>query len=179
LFVAAAALAASAGAWAAGAPYPSQHQGEGHERTAVAGIFAGTRFVPRSALVRYEIGLSCCPSKTIGDVQVDLFEKPGLSCKTLDDAKDRRFFTYSVESNGKALPVGHAVPDSFFQQASFNVTGLTTGFQIGTRIVFTRIDTSRSATWHGSIRAPRSTYSGKTYSLAGTFAGRWCGTVRS
>jgi hypothetical protein len=176
--VAAAALAAG-GSAATGKPYPAQHQGSGREPTALSGIFAGTPFVPRSALVRYEIGPSCCPTKTIGEVDVYLFEARGVTCKKLDDARYHRNFSYSVEADGKALPVGRAVPDSFFQQASFNVTGLTTGFQIGIRIVFTRIDTSPGRTWHGRIRAPRSTYSGKTYSLAGTFAARWCGTVRS
>lgn len=164
---------------AAGAPYPAQHAGSGREPTSASGIFAGKPFVARSALVRYELGLSCCPSKTVGDVDVYLFEQKGITCRTLEAARYHRNFSYSVEADGKALPVGRPVPDSFFQQASFNIVALTTGFQIGIQIVFTRIDTSPGKTWHGRIRAPRSTYSGKTYSLAGTFAARWCGTARS
>jgi hypothetical protein len=171
-------MSACGGPCDASQPYPAQHEGSGHEPTRIAGVFAGSRFVARSALVRYEIGLSCCPSKTIGDVVVYLFEARGVSCRTLDDAKDRRFFTFTVQADGRKLPVRRPVPASFFQQASFNIPGLTSGFQIGTRIVFTKIGTSKGDSWHGSIRVPRSTLSGKTYSLAGTFAAPWCGTTR-
>ena len=172
-------MSACGGPCAASQPYPAQHEGSGREPTRIAGVFAGSRFVAHSALVRYEIGLSCCPSKTIGDIEVYLFESRGVTCKTLEAAKSRRFFTFAVEADGKKLPVGRPVPGSFFQQASFNVPGLTSGFQIGTTIVFTRIGTSKGDSWHGSIRVPRSTLSGKKYSLAGSFAAPWCGTVRS
>ena len=157
-------------------PYPAQHQGTGAQATASAGVFAGTPFAVHSALVRYEIGKSCCPARTIGDVDVYLFERAGVTCRTLDDARYKRNFSYTVETSGKRLPVGSPPPDSLFQQASFNVVGLTTGFQIGIRIVFSRIDTTPGARWHGSIMVPLMTYNGKTYSLAGTFAARWCGT---
>ena len=174
------ALAGASGAWAAaGKPYPSQHQGTGREPIAASGTFAGSRFVARSAVVRYEIGLSCCPSKTIGEVDVYLFETKDVTCKTLDDSRSKRNFSYSVEANGKALPVGRPAPSSFFQQASFNVVGLTTGNQVGIRIVFTRIDTTKGHLWHGTFRAPRFASAGKVYALSGSFAASWCGTVRS
>jgi hypothetical protein len=171
-------MSACGGPCAASQPYPAQHEGSGREPTRIAGVFAGSPFAAHSARVRYEIGASCCPARTVGDVEVYLFEERGVTCKTLEAAKRRRFFTFTVEADGKQLPVGRPVPRSFFQQASFNVPGLTSGFQIGTRIVFTRIGTSKSDSWHGSIRVPRSTLSGKTYSLAGTFAASWCGTTR-
>jgi hypothetical protein len=165
--------------FAAAPPYPAQHQGAGREPTAGTGTFAGTRFVPRSAVVDYEIGLSCCPSKTIGEINVFMFERSGVTCGTLEAAKSPRFFSYTVETDGRKAPVGRVVPASFFQQASFNVVGLTTGFQPGVSIVFTRIDTARAGVWHGRISVPRQRYSGKIYALAATFAARWCGTKRS
>jgi hypothetical protein len=160
------------------APYPAQHAGAGKEPTNAAGIFAGSRYVARSALVDYEVGLSCCPQKTVGQVNVFLFEQAGIGCAKLENAKYKRFFSYTVETNGKKLPLGRA-PESFFQQASFNVVGLTTGFQPGVSISFTRIDTAANALWHGRVNVPRQKYNGKTYALSGTFAARWCGTKRS
>lgn len=173
LLLLAAALASAPG------PYPSQHAGTGREPTAGTGTFAGTTFTPRSALVRYELGASCCPQKTVGELTVYLFERAGVTCSGLEAAKSRRFVSYEVETDGRALPVGKPPPSSWFQQASFNVPGLTTGFQIGISIVFTRIDTSARGVWHGRIVAPRAKLSGKTYAFTGTFAGGWCGTSRS
>jgi hypothetical protein len=160
-------------------PYPPQHAGSGREPTAGAGTFASTKFVAHSALVDYELGASCCPSKTIGEVNVYVFEARGVRCATLERAKGKRFFSYTIETDGKRLPVGRMPPDAWFHQASFNVIGVTTGFQPGVSIVFTRIDTSRSGVWHGHIRVPRQTFNKKTYSFNGTFAARWCGTKRS
>ena len=48
---------------AAPGPYPAQHQGAGSEPTTASGVFAGTAFTARSALVDYEIGASCCPQR--------------------------------------------------------------------------------------------------------------------
>jgi hypothetical protein len=160
-------------------PYPAQHQGAGHATIEGRGVFAGTAFVPRSALVDYELGKSCCPDKTVGEVTVYLFEAPGVGCSKLEQAKGKRFFSYEVETDGKKLPVGRAAPAKFFQQASFNIVGLTTGFQPGVSIVFTRIDTRPGGIWHGRISVPRQTYNGKTYALRETLAARWCGTKRS
>jgi hypothetical protein len=160
-------------------PYPAQHQGSGREPTTGSGIFAGTRFVPRSALADYEIGLSCCPEKTVGNVNVFLFERSGVACRSLEAARSKRFFSYTVETDGRKLPIGSVVPAGLFQQASFNVIGLTTGFQPGVSIVFTRIDTTPGGVWHGRIKVPRQTYEHKTYGFTGTFAARWCGTKRS
>jgi hypothetical protein len=171
--VAAAALAAAPG------PYPAQHEGTGTQRLAGAGIFAGSTFVPHSALVDYELGASCCPQGTVGQVNVFLFETGGVRCATLEGAKGRGFFSYTIETDGKKLPVGRAVPSSLTQQASFNVVGLTTGFQPGVSIVFTRIDTAPTGVWHGRIAVPKQRFRGKTYAFAGTFAARWCGTRRS
>ena len=56
---------------------------------------------------------------------------------------------------------------------------MTTGFQPGVSIVFTRIDTARNGLWHGRISVPRQKYTGKVYALRGTFAAGWCGTKRS
>jgi hypothetical protein len=160
-------------------PYPAQHQGTGREPTRGSGIFAGTPFVPLSALADYEIGLSCCPSKTVGNVNVYLFERSGVTCPPLESAKSKRFFSYTIETDGKRLPVGRALPASLFQQASFNVVGLTTGFQPGVSIVFTRIDTSSTGVWHGRINVPRQNFNHKTYAYKGTFAAHWCGSRRS
>ena len=167
------AIAAAVGA------YPAQHQGTGKQPTTATGTFAGKPFVAHSALVAYDVGKSCCPEKTIGNVDVFLFERAGISCAKLEAAKSARFFSYTVEADGKRLPVGRTVPSSFFQQASFNVVGLTTGFQPGVSITFSRIDTAANALWHGSISVPPNTYNGKHYSLKGTFAARWCGTRKS
>lgn len=160
-------------------PYPVQHEGSGKEPTAGRGIFADTGFVPHSALVDYELGASCCPQKTVGQVNVFLFESPGVRCATLERAKGKRFFSYTVETDGKKLPVGRPPSAAWFQQASFNVVGLTTGFQPGVSIVFTHVDTTRAGIWHGRIDVPRQKFNGKTYAFAGTFAARWCGTKRS
>ena len=160
-------------------PYPSQHEGTGAEPTSGAGIFAGTAFKPHSALARYELGVSCCPSKQIGQLDVYLFERAGVTCAKLDDARSQRNVSYTVETSGKKVPVGHPPPGSLFQQASFNVTGVTTGFQVGVEIVFTRVDTTPNALWHGGITVPRTTFNGKTYAFKGTFAARWCGTKKS
>jgi hypothetical protein len=160
-------------------PYPQQRAGSGGEPTRGSGVFAGTSFVPRSALVDYEIGLSCCPSTRVGNVNMYLFERSGVTCRSLEAAKSRRFFSYSVETDGKKLPVGRVVPASVFQQASFNIVGLTTGFQPGVSIVFTRIDTTTHGIWHGRITVPRQTFKHKTYAFTGTFAAPWCGTKRS
>lgn len=160
-------------------PYPAQHQGSGREPTEGSGVFAGTRFVPRSALADYEIGLSCCPSKSVGNVDVFLFERAGVTCRGLEAARSNRFFSYSVETDGKRLPVGRVVAAGFFQQASFNVVGLTTGFQPGVSIVFTRIDTSPNGVWHGRIKVPRQSFKHKTYAFTGSFAARWCGSKRT
>jgi hypothetical protein len=160
-------------------PYPAQHEGSGHEPTGGKGTFAGTAFVPRSALVDYELGASCCPQKTVGQIHVFLFERRGVTCASLEQARSKRFFSYEVETDGQRAPVGRPVPSSFFQQASFNVVGLTTGFQPGVSIVFTRIDTARSGVWHGRIEVQRQKLNGKAYALTATFAARWCGTKRS
>ena len=160
-------------------PYPAQHQGMGREPTKGSGIFAGTPFVPRSALADYQIGLSCCPSKTVGNVNVYLFERRGVTCSSLEAAKSKRFFSYTLETDGKRLPVGRVVPGSVFQQASFNILGLTTGFQPGVSVVFTRIDTARNGVWHGRIAVPRQVFNHKTYAYKGTFAAPWCGSKRT
>jgi hypothetical protein len=160
-------------------PYPAQHEGSGKEPTRASGTFADTSFVARSALVDYESGPSCCPQKTVGQVNVFLFEQASVRCATLEQAKHKRFFSYTIETDGKKLPVGRATPASLFQQASFNIVGLTTGFQPGVSIVFTRIDTARNAFWHGRVSVPRQEYKGKVYALGGTFAAGWCGTRRS
>jgi hypothetical protein len=158
-------------------PYPAEHQGAGREPTKASGIFAGSTFVARSALVDYELGASCCPQGTVGQVNVYLFEQAGVSCAKLEQAKGKRFFSYTVETDGKTLPVGRVAPAGLLQQASFNVIGNTTGFQPGVSIVFTSIDTA-GGLWHGRITVPLQKYNGKTYSLNGTFAARWCGTKR-
>jgi hypothetical protein len=160
-------------------PYPAQHEGAGREPTAGRGLFAGSVFVPRSALVDYELGASCCPQKTVGQVNVFLFEASGIRCGGLEQAKGRRFVSYTVETDGRKLPVGRRPPADWFQQASFNIVGLTTGFQPGVSIVFTRIDTAAAGVWHGRIAVPRQRFDGKTYAFAGTFAAPWCGTRRS
>jgi hypothetical protein len=160
-------------------PYPAQHEGAGKEPTTATGIFAGTQFVPRSALADYELGASCCPQKTVGQVNVYLFEQPGVGCGNLEKAKGKRFFSYTLETDGKTLPAGRVAPASLFQQASFNVVGSTTGFQPGVSITFTRIDTAPGGEWHGRIKVPLQKFGGKTYSLDGTFAADWCGTKRS
>jgi hypothetical protein len=160
-------------------PYPAQHQGTGREQTVGSAVFAGTKFLPRSALVDYEVGKSCCPDKMVGDVNVYVFERAGVTCAKLGAARSSRFFSYSVETDGKKLPVGHPLSAVFFQQASFNIVGLTTGFQPGVSIVFTRIDTSPSARWHGRINVPPNVYAGKHYSYKGTFGAAWCGTKTS
>jgi hypothetical protein len=159
--------------------YPAQHQGSGREPVQAGGVFAGTAFVAHSALADYEVGLSCCPSKTVGNVNVFLFERAGVTCRGLEAARAERFFSYEVETDGKRLPVGRVVPGNLFQQASFNVVGLTTGFQPGVSIVFTRINTSANGVWHGRIKVPRQTFNHKTYALTGAFAARWCGSKRS
>ena len=159
--------------------YPVQRQGSGREPTAGGGIFAGTAFVPDSALADYETGLSCCPSTTVGNVNVFLFERSGVTCRSLEAARSKRFVSYTVETDGRKLPVGRVVPGSFFQQASFNVVGLTTGFQPGVSIVFTRIDTSPDGVWHGRIKVPRQSFKHKTYAFTGSFAARWCGSKRT
>ena len=164
---------------AAPGPYPAQQQGTGSEPTTASGVFAGTAFAARSALVDYELGASCCPRTTVGQVNVYLFEQRGVSCAALEQAKSKRFFSYTIETDGSKLPLARAVPARLFQQASFNVVGLTTGFQPGVSIAFTRIDTNSVGLWHGRINVPRQRYNGKTYSLAGTFAARWCGTKSS
>lgn len=164
---------------AAPGPYPSQHQGSGAEPTAGSGVFAGTSFAPHSALVDYELGSSCCPQKTIGEVTLYLFEAPKVTCGTLEAAKSKRFFSYTVETDGKKVPLGRKPPSPWFQQWSFNVVGLTTGFQFGSTTVFTRVDTSRSGVWHGRVSVARQKLNGKAYSLSATFAARWCGTKRS
>src|SRR5262249_16573277 len=161
---------------AAVGPYPPQHEGPGKEPLLGGGTFAGTQYAARSALVRYEIGNSCCPAKKIGQLNVYVFDTPGVTCVRLDSARSRRFFSYTVETNGKAVPVGKRIPNTWFQQASFNVVGLTTGFQVDTSIVFTRADTAAHGLWHGRIFVQRQVYKGKTYSWAGTFAAAWCGT---
>jgi hypothetical protein len=171
-------LAAAALASAPG-PYPAQHEGTGTQPLSGSGTFAGSSFVPRSAFADYELGASCCPQTTVGQVNVYLFEARGVRCATLEQAKGKRFFSYTIETDGKRLPVGRPVPSSLFQQASFNVVGLTTGFQPGVSIVFTRIDTSPAGVWHGRIGVPKQRFKGKTYAFAGTFAARWCGTKRS
>jgi hypothetical protein len=160
-------------------PYPAQHQGGGSEPTAGRGVFAGTPFVPRSALVDYELGASCCPQSTVGQVNVFLFEAPKVTCGTLEAAKAKRFFSYTVETDGKKVPVGERPPVKWFQQWSFNVVGLTTGTQFGSTALFTRVDTSRNGMWHGRISVARQKLSGKVYSLSATFAARWCGSKRS
>jgi hypothetical protein len=131
------------------------------------------------SLHRIDDGRASCPRSTVGQVNVYLFEHPGVSCTTLEQAKDERFFSYTVETDGKMLPVGRIAPASLFQQASFNVIGNTTGFQPGVSIVFTRVDTANRGVWHGRITVPHQKYNGKTYSLNGTFAANWCGTRRS
>jgi hypothetical protein len=158
------------------AGYPAQHAGSGSEPTKAAGIFAGKPFVARSALVAYDVGKSCCPEKNVGNLDLYLLERAGVTCAKLEDAKSHRFFSYTVEADGKQLPVGKPVPSSFFQQASYNIVGLTTGFQIGIQITYSRIDTSPNALWHGSFLSPPDTFNGKHYSLKGTFAAHWCGT---
>jgi hypothetical protein len=170
---------AAAGLAAAPGPYPSQHQGAGAEPTKGSGVFAGTAFVPRSALVDYELGASCCPQGIVGNVNVFLFEAPHVTCASLEAAKSKRFFSYTVEADGKKVPVGRQPPAKWFQQWSFNIVGLTTGTQFGSTAVFTRVDTSPSGTWHGRISVARQKLSGKVYSLTATFAARWCGTKRS
>ena len=102
-------------------PYPAQHQGTGREKTL------------GSAVVDYEIGKSCCPSGTDGNVNVCVFERAGITCPKLETAKSSRFFSYTVETDGKRLTVGRPPSSAFFEQASFNITGLTTGFQTGAR----------------------------------------------
>jgi hypothetical protein len=159
--------------------YPPQHQGSGREPTRGSGVFAGTPFVPHTALADYEIGLSCCPSKTVGNVNVFLFERAGVTCGSLEAARSNRFFSYTLETDGERLPVGRLVPAGLFQQASFNIVGLTTGFQPGVSIVFTRIDTSASGVWHGRIRVPRQVFKHKRYGLTASSAARWCGSKRT
>jgi hypothetical protein len=172
-----AAALVGAAALALGA-YPAQHEGAGKEPTAGGGIFAGSKYAAHSTLVRFEIGASCCPSKTIGDLNVYVFEQSGIDCRHLDNARYKRNFSYTVESNGKKVPVGKPIPGSWFEQASFNERGVTTGFQPGASIFFTRADTAPNALWHGRIALKRVNYEGKIYAWAGTFAARWCGTKK-
>jgi hypothetical protein len=76
------------------------------------------------------------------------------------------------------VPVAEPVSAAHFQQASFNVVGLTTGFQAGIEVVFTRVDISAHGAWHGTIQVPRTSFAGKPYAYDGTFAAAWCGTKR-
>jgi hypothetical protein len=159
------------------ATYPPQIAGHGVERTAGMGVFADTPFHPRSALVDYETGRSCCPEGTVGDVSVYLFERSGVRCRSLEAAKSRRFFSYEVQTDGRPVPVGRPFSlSSFFQQASFNVVGLTEGVQSGARIVFTRVDTRPGGVWHGTIRVVSTRLSGHRYAFHGSFAAAWCGS---
>lgn len=167
--------AALAAAAAAQAPFLPQTAGSGNEPTAGGGIFADTRFAARSA------GISWDPRARI--LYLYLFDRRGIRCSSLYSAasvRRGRSVQALVPLRKMRLRPRARIREPFVRFVRrFDAEDVEIQLaQQNIDLLFTRIDTRRKGVWHGRLVVAPRVLSGKRFSYAGTFAARWCGTMK-
>jgi hypothetical protein len=164
---AAACAAAAAPATVAAVPLPTQPVGKGAEPTVGGAIVAGDRVSIRYALISVD---------GFGDLNLVLTPDP-RSCDQLSRPPASRPYVWAwVHSSGASLPVGRPLTGSGEVRVALNFVAPKSARPVrrvrDVRLVFTRVDTSSGASWHGRLSAPAGS---SRFGFSGTFAGRWCG----
>jgi hypothetical protein len=162
-------LAAAAVAAPPPAPFPKQRAGTGHEKTAGAGLFAGTRYRARSAIIRWDGHLK--------SLDLYLFRRGTAGCSSFTRAATEpgRLLQIAISRKAIRLPLSAPVPGALAEFIAHRRTPPPSIVPIrSVALAFTRIDTAKGARWHGRIKVRSTRVKGRAYSYAGTFAARWC-----
>ena len=165
-------VAAIATAALAGPPparFPEQRAGSGEETTTGGGLFAGSPYRARSAVIRW--------NGRINSLDLYLFRERIGSCAAFERAvtEPGRVVQIGVARGPVRLRVGSPVRRAlaqFVTQRPAPPPAIV--FARPVRLFFTRIDTARGSVWHGRVAVERRRVDGALYSYEGTFAARWC-----
>lgn len=169
LALVAAVLAATASAAPPPAPFPQQRGGTGNEKTAGTGLFANSQYRARSAIIRWD--------GHIKSLDLYLFRRRVDSCSGFKRAATEpgRLLQVAIARQAIRLPLRVPVRDALAEFIAHRRTPPPSITPVRSVIlVFTRIDTTRGARWHGRIEVKPSHVEGRTYAYSGTFAARWC-----
>lgn len=169
LALVAAVLAATASAAPPPAPFPQQHGGTGHEKTAGTGLFASARYRARSAIIRWD--------GHVKSLDLYLFRRRVDSCSGFKRAATEpgRLLQIAIARQAIRLPLGVPVHDALAEFITQRRTPPPSIMPVRSVVlVLTRIDTTRGARWHGRLEVKPSRIEGRTYAYSGTFAARWC-----
>jgi hypothetical protein len=148
-------------------PLPRQPVGTGAEPTAGGAIVAGKRVSIRYALISVD---------GFGDLNLVL-TPDRRSCAQLSRPPASRSYVWAwVHSDGGDLKIGRPVTGSGDIRVAVNFVAPKSARPVrrvsDVKLVFTHMDTSSGATWHGRLTAPAGA---SAFGFSGTFAGRWCG----
>jgi hypothetical protein len=151
----------------AAVPLPTQPVGTGAEPTSGGALVAGTRVSIRYALISVD---------GFGDLNLVL-TPDRRSCAQLSRPPASRPYVWAwVHSDGADLPVGRPLRGTGDIRVAVNFVAPKSARPVrrvnGVTLVFTHVDTSSGASWHGRLTAPAGP---SRFGFTGTFAGRWCG----
>jgi hypothetical protein len=169
LALVAAVLTATASAAPPPAPFPKQRGGRGHEETAGTGLFADAPYRARSAIIRWD--------GHIKSLDLYLFRRRVDSCSGFKRAATEpgRLLQIAIARQAIRLPLLVPMRDALAEFVAHRRTPPPSIVPVRRAVlIFTRIDTTRGASWRGRIEVKRSRIEGRTYAYSGTFAARWC-----
>jgi len=163
-------VASSAVGGTSGNTFPRIRAGVGNEPNAGGGIVDGDRFVPRTALVVWNMHWR--------SLTLYLLPRPNVTCGSLNTARQRPGHQIQVYVTGKpSVRVGRPVRDpqvALVTVYSEKPMDVAAALHVA-RLTFTRVDTYPGGVWHGTFDMPHRTYgNGKVYGYHGTFAATWC-----
>jgi hypothetical protein len=151
------------------ARFPQQRAGMGSETTAGSGLFAGDLYRARSAVIRW--------NGHIGSLDLYLFRRRVAGCAGFERAATEpgKLLQIAVAREAVKLPVGTPVRRPLAEFITQRRTPPPDVVLVRPVVlVFTRVDTTKNALWHGRVTVKPRRVQGRVYSYAGTFAARWC-----
>ena len=163
-------VSGSAFAATSGARFPRLSYGVGNEPTSGGGYFASAPYVPRTAVVAWNV-----KARTL---TLYLLRQQDVGCRRL-----RRTITAPgllvqalITARPLAAVVGRPIPNQTLQFVTHRRGRVGVGaLKKGVRLVLTRVDSYPGGVWHGSLTLRTRVYAdGRVYGYRGTFAARWC-----
>lgn len=152
-------------------PFPLQREGNGNERIAGGGVFAGSAFHAWTAYVRWDRHLQVLDLMLFSDRAA-----PRACAGVVQSAaRARHLVEVGLSHRAKPLAVGRPLARTIAEFVAHSGSGApqVQAVQHGVRLILTRVDTSRGV-WHGRLAVRATRIGGRPYSYNGTFAARWC-----
>lgn len=131
-------------------------------------MLRGNPFVARAAIAQRDF---------YGDLNLYVFGvRRGCGVVSVSDAP---YLWISVDTGGKALPIGRSIRSTTGMRVVANVVRASRQFLIreGVSITFTHLDPRLGSVWHGSVRIASGSSGDALTVFSGSFAARWCGEM--